>query len=154
MKRDFSKITHSISKIVQPIKKQKISNTKWISATHLKNYMVNDTLVDWLKLHDKQRIGENNEQHNREHNEYQTYHNFPTNKKKSFSDFLMEQGIKFEAEIVKVLSKKVPIVFISDKITDDTCKETAKHIKNGTPVIHSAPVRNRKIILRGLLTLL
>jgi hypothetical protein len=154
MKRNFSKIV-SCSGVV-PNKRQKLTNIKWVSATHLKNYMVNDTLVDWLKLHDKKRIGlvDNRSLENRNYDNKVSINNLSVPKKRTFTDFIKEQGIMFENEIVKVITKKVPIVFISDKITDDTCNETISHIKKGTPIIHSAPVRNKSNNTQGIVDLI
>jgi len=165
MKRDFSKtLTRSLSTVFQSRKKQKL-NVNWVSATHLKNYMVNDTLVDWLKLHDKKSsnisvkrlsgdlIQSSSSQSSSSQSSSSQSSSSPSTKR-TFNDFRMEQGIKFETELIKLISKKVPIVFVSDKITDDTCNETIKHIKNGTPVIHSAPVRNSTNNTQGIVDLI
>lgn len=157
MKRNFSVITRSVSEkmrkeiegLERPLKIQKTNDIKWISATKLKNYIAKDPLVDWLDLHDKGHSFVSNKGKKNIQNINNRFRNTSI-----FSNYLMSQGRKFENEIIKIIEKKVPIVYISEYITDESCEETIKHIKKGTPVIHSAPVRNRKNHTHGIIDLL
>src|SRR5579862_7852613 len=62
-----------------------------VSATSLKNYILDDSLVDWLDL----------------------YH--PNNKKEDhFSTFLKAKGLEFEEKVISFINtNKVPVVTIS-----------------------------------------
>jgi len=111
-------------------------NIKWISATKTRNFLLNDSLVDWLKVHgSSSKIGVKN-----------------TNR---FMSFIMEKGIQFEDALIKYIHKnKTPIVTVSEYITDESVSKTISLMKNGTPVIHSAPVRNNNNKTHGIIDLL
>ena len=111
-------------------------NIEYISATRTRNFILNDSLVDWLKEHSTYRksIYQNND---------------------GFTNFLMEKGIEFEKKLVKYINQhKLPIVTISEYITNDSVNQTIKLMKEGVPVIHSAPVRNPKNHTHGIIDLL
>lgn len=105
----------------------------WITATDIKNYMINDPLVDWFKKYSRK----------------------PDQPNKHFSSFIMDRGNVFEKQVVEYISKnKFNIVFISPRITPESCQETISHMKNGTPIIHSAPFENPINNTRGVIDLL
>lgn len=109
---------------------------EYISATQTRNYMLNDPLVDWLKVHG--------------HHSH-TGHN----ENGGFTSFIMEKGVEFEAELVKYINMhKLPIVTVSNYITNESVKKTINLMKEGVPVIHSAPIRNIKNRTHGILDLL
>lgn len=108
-----------------------------VSASHLYNYMIGDPLVDWLKY-----IRNPSPVHTTSNNE-------------SFQRFIKNKGNDFENEIVNYIHKnKVPVVKISDQITNETIEKTKEFMKKGIPVIHSAPVRNNYNGTQGVIDLL
>lgn len=107
----------------------------FISATHTRNYMLNDSLVDWIKMK-KCKAGRTSRKDN------------------NFTSFIMNKGCEFEDEVVKYLKRRIPVVTVSTKITIESLAETIKLMKNGTPVIHSAPVRNLEDGTQGIIDLL
>ena len=110
---------------------------KWISATKTRNYMLKDTLVDWLK----------------EHKQVSSPHR--GNKQDGFISFIMNRGIEFEDKLIKYIhSNKLPIVSVSEHITDSSVQKTIDLMHAGTPIIHSAPVRNSKNKTNGIIDLL
>ena len=109
-----------------------------VSATHIHNYMINDTLVDWLKLSRpvKRRVSR------------------PT-QTLSFDKFIKEKGLNFESKVIEYIkTKELPIVTISNYITDEDCKKTIASMKAGIPIIHSAPVKNMYNNTNGIIDLL
>jgi hypothetical protein len=109
----------------------------WVSGTDVRNYMLRDTLVDWLKLTKKRA---------KKHN---------TSPTEPFSDFIIQRGRDFEDRIVEYLHKnKIPITTVSDKITDKTCDNVVKLMKSGIPIIHSAPFKHGKTHIRGVIDFL
>jgi hypothetical protein len=109
----------------------------WVSATQIRNYMINDHLVDWLKLYTT-----NSSRHNK----------LPH---KSFNSFILNKGVQFESEVVKFINnRRIPVVSVSEYITDKSVQETIDLMKKGTPIIHSAPVRNNKNLTKGIIDLL
>lgn len=112
-------------------------NTSWVSATHVRNYMLNDPLVDWLGSTTKK-------------SSLSTFKNNP-----GFLDFIMKRGIEFERELVKYIREhKIPVVTVSDVITDQSVAKTECLMKEGTICIHSAPLRNIKNNTQGIADLI
>ena len=115
-------------------KTKRLCNTEYnnfVSGTMIRNYMINDSLVDWLNL-------------------------YLVNIKKEpdLTLYLLIKGQEFERSIVNLISKKFPIVYVSNKANETTAKRTIELMKNGTPIIHSAPVYDKKLKLKGVIDLL
>ena len=112
----------------------------WISATKTHNYLLNNTLCDWLDLYGK--------------NERQ----FPSSKfhesNESFIDFLMRKGVEFEDELIRFLGKSHRVVTVSKYYNIDKVQDTLKYMKQGVPLIHSAPIFNKKNKTYGIVDLL
>ena len=120
-----------------PKRKQNLS---MVSATHTKNYMVKDPLVDWLKIHSKHHT--------------KTSFRHPITSE-TFSTYIMKQGIDFESKIIEYINtNKVSVVTVSSYITDSSVKKTISLMKKGTPVIHSAPLCCKEEGLDGIADLL
>ena len=104
----------------------------WVSGTDVRNYMLRDPLVDWLKLTKKSE-----------------------QKLKPFFDFIIQRGRDFEDGIVKYIHEsKIPVITVSNKISDKTCNDVVKLMQAGIPVIHSAPFKNGKRHIRGIIDFL
>jgi hypothetical protein len=148
----FSRIT-SIGAAVEPIAQRTRSKNQylqdpfmapvqsqvrmscWVSATHTRNFMLNDHLSDVLKA----RAGE--------------HHGHIS--KDSFNNYIMNTGTVFEKELVEFIRCQLtPIVSVSDRITDDSVAKTIELMNAGVPVIHSAPVVNETNHTRGIIDLL
>ena len=112
MKRKIDLVLKSVEKVIENSnKKQKIR------ATDLKNFMIKDPLVDFLKLKNPIQKSTNN-----------------------FSSFIMKKGCDFETELIKYINiNKHPVVSIDSNEQSDTIKL----MKQGIPIIHSAPLKNR-----------
>ena len=84
--------------------------------------------------------------------EHPNYRQFQNN---GFKSFIMEKGVEFEKKIVDYIhNNKVPVVKVSEYITDETIRYTKQLMKSGTPIIHSAPVKNIKQRTHGIIDLL
>lgn len=129
-------------KIFHEIQNIKNEEIEWISATKTRNYMLNDTLVDWLDEH--------YEKNNLNKNRHSTI-NFQTN---NFNNFIMEKGVDFENELVKYINNNIPIVSVSNIINDESIRKTISLMKAGTPIIQSAPIKNYKNNTKGIIDLL
>ena len=54
----------------------------------------------------------------------------------------MNRGVEFESELVKYINiHRVPVVSVSEYITDESVSKTKDLMFQGVPLIHSAPVR-------------
>ena len=111
----------------------KRNKVTWVAASHLYNYLIKDPLIDWIKIGKKGR---------------KTNHD-------SFLKFLMNRGREFESEVVKYIHEhKIPVVSVSDVYSAEGVKKTISYMKEGHPVIHSAPIRNTKNNTHGVIDLL
>jgi len=115
-------------------KKKRRNNRLWVSATKTRNFMLKDCLVDWLKL--VKNKGKNKGKNNMRNNEFT-----------GFSRFIIDKGNEFEDELVKYIDTNIfPVVKVADG--KDACvkvnfEKTKKLMLDGTPIIHSAPVRTK-----------
>jgi len=118
-----------------PLKKKSLP---WVSATSTRNYMINDGLVDVLKMYHKDNHGFSG------NNQYDT-----------LTQYLMDKGNEFEREVVKYIDENcLKSVYVADIINDRTVQQTIDYIKQGVPLIHSAPVRNKRNGTHGIIDLL
>ena len=98
-------------------------NKDWISATSTFNYLMKDPLIDWLKL----------------------YYRAKTDRNGTFTNHIMEQGNVFEAEVMKLISKKFKVIDIKggdDPRSKIKIEETLAAMEKGVPIIHSGILFN------------
>ena len=113
---------------------------RMVAATHLHNYMINDGLVDWLRIQTRPDISRRVS---------------TTNKSNNFTDFIKQKGINFEDKVVEYIKNiGLTITSISQYITDEDCQRTITSMKSGIPIIHSAPVKNMYNNTYGIIDLL
>jgi hypothetical protein len=104
----------------------------WVAASKVRNYMLNDPLLDWLAYYGKKKYTESNiEMPYMEH----------------FHTFLMNKGIEFEKEVMNLLYKNygsniVTIADITQARSVEKYNETLMHIKKGTPIIYQGVLHN------------
>lgn len=121
--------------------KNKRENLGWVSATKTHNYMLNDGICDWLRLYGKKgRV-------NYKKQVVKQYEN-------TFTDFLMNKGLEFERDIIKYLKKKYKCTKVADFYTLSDTKKTLKFMKQGIPIIYSAPIYNPDNKTYGIIDLL
>ena len=111
-----------------------------VSASKVRNYLLNDTLVDWLNEYnvtsidsDISKVKPNSKS---SVNSYRENYNVD-----EFTRHIMEQGNIFEKEVIKILGKKVKIVQASESFQAREIRNfnyTKKLMKEGVPVIFQA----------------
>ena len=112
----------------------------WVAATHLRNYVMKDPIVDWLALSSPRKK--------------------PAFKRKSsvedtFQSFIQQKGIDFEDALVEYIhSNKIKVVSVSEYHTKEAVKKTEELMRRGVPVIHSAPVTDPVTNTGGIIDLL
>ena len=110
-----------------------------VSATHLHNFMIDDCLVDWLKL--RSRPG------TRKSPVYGT--------KNDFTEFVMNKGIEFEDKLVRYINNTIlPVTKVSEYLTEEGYTKTIEYMQEGKPIIYSAPVKNMNTNTQGIIDLL
>jgi hypothetical protein len=109
-----------------------------VSATSVRNYMLNDPLIDWLKeykIHDINDIPSNTP------NSMAIIKSNPD----PFVKCIMDAGTEFEDELIKILSKNHKIVKVGDYILSRSIEkfhETIDLMKKGENIIHQAVLHN------------
>lgn len=129
-------------------KKQKIKNLnpciddKWISATRLRNYMLNDPLIDWLNLYGESKGFVRDSKSNS-----------ALQNQLSFSSYIMNKGNEFEKYIVDEMKEKHTTNFVTvnnESLSPILLKyhrqinDTYDLMKNGTNIIYQGLVYNPK----------
>ena len=114
--------------VYQPLKQVCLNNVirwdNWVSATRIRNYMIDDPIIDWLSMYSSKT---------------NTPKSSPLNM--SFQQYVMKQGIKFEENIINTIKQKFPncvatVANYQEAKSYNKYIETVKHIKNGTPIIY------------------
>lgn len=131
-------------------KKRKYNRTEnnphklsWVSATDTRNYMIKDTLVDFLRERKRNNLS-------------------PPNickqvkfQSTNFQSFLFRRGQDYETNIMKYLHNTgLDFITISSMITPKTCKQAKTAIKNGIPLLYSVPVQNHTKKTQGVIDIL
>lgn len=144
MKRSFVSTVYQNTRskrprLAIPFSSRKRERPQVVSATHVHNYMVNDTLVDWLRSRSRRGT--------RTTPVYSSNH--------GFTNFILKQGIQFESKLIRYMNTQgINIVTVSDFITDESCKKAIDLMKEGIPILHSVPVRNNYNRTQGIIDLL
>lgn len=116
-----------------------INWNNWVSATRIRNYMLDDPLIDWLDL-------------------YYTKFNKSINNM-TFQQCVMKQGIKFEEKIISDLKKKYPkdivtVANFQEAKSYDKYLKTITLMKKGVPIIHQGVLHDYDYKIFGMPDLL
>ena len=109
-----------------------------ISATELRNYFINDPILDWFK-----HYGEMN--------------GFARDSSKNYIDFVMNRGNEFEEYIIGELGKKKNFVNIREnynEFCEDGVIDTINAMKNGIEIIYQGYLYNSDLGIYGIPDLL
>jgi hypothetical protein len=153
---DFSSKTKVINKSKRRIlvrnpyenKKRKRSNSldyknKWkrmVSASKVRNYLLNDPLLDWLNEFNITSIYDSPK--NRISNSISSRKFLNID---DFTKYIMDQGIIFEREVYKILKKKYNIVKVAESYESrslEKFKKTVKLMKNGVDILYQPVIQD------------
>jgi hypothetical protein len=106
----------------------------WVSASATRNFMLRNTLIDWLDLHGEEAG-------------FTRDNAVPGwNENTDFVGFIMAQGNAFEAAIVRHLESLRPLVRIGrghiDSQSIEKAEETFAAMREGLPLIHQGVLRD------------
>jgi len=130
-----------------------------ISATSIRNYMLNDPLVDYLKEYNisSHTLDKPDSKKRKSNDISDLSSNIPISKKcKSsniFSEYIMNSGIIFEDELIKLLEPNHTIVKVADFTESRQIKkfnETISLMKQGIPIIYQGVLHNNENNTYGL----
>jgi hypothetical protein len=123
-------------------KKRKINNS-WsdidmVAASHIRNYVLNDPLLDYLKEYNINSLNDKPTKHN-----YSKCNiDVPVD---LFSKFIMDEGIDHEKKIYKILSDNHKIITACDYTeckTKQAFNKTIQLMKEGYPIIYQGVLHN------------
>jgi hypothetical protein len=125
-------------------KRRKVSNdinwSEMVSASSVRNYFLNDTIIDWLKEYNITSISDiptQKEGNSRGVIKYEI--------EDTFTKFIMDQGIFFEEKIIDIIGKKHLITKVAESYqSKDTelFKKTISFMKEGKPIIYQGILHN------------
>ncbi len=127
------------------------SNINWkymISASSVRNYMLNDPLIDYLKEYNITKIEDLNKKKKRcKQLKNVTKLNTKTSNKKNktFLQHILDGGVQFESDIIDIIKKNHKIVKVAeytDIHNQDKYEETINLMKQGTPIIYQGLIYN------------
>jgi hypothetical protein len=117
----------------QPISKKRTLDNNWIAASRLRNYVLNDPLIDWLRMYETKNKS--------------SQHIQSQNSDNIFLNLILNNGIKYEERIVQELMSVYTYNFV--KICDslesrniDMLDKTLDTMKEGIYLIHQAVLHN------------
>jgi hypothetical protein len=154
-KNDFDeKIYYNQELNERPTKKPRKDNDDFwkdmISASSIRNYMLNDPLIDFLKEYNIHTLED-------------TPSKIPNSRKNvepnvdTFTKHIMDAGIEFENELIKILKNDHQVVKVADHFQSknkEKLDETIKLMKEGIPIIYQAVLHNYENKTFGLSDLL
>lgn len=142
MKRKNDTILTNISKLI------KLDFKYYNTATSIKNYILNDPLIDWLSYYNIRNIND-----------------LPNNnkikiKKSIFENYIIEKGTEYEKVIFNIIKNNYPYVLIGESYNAQSQKlynETLECLLEGIPIILQGVLHNYNnktygcpdIIIRG-----
>jgi hypothetical protein len=92
-----------------------LRSDKWVGATWVRNYMMNDPLIDWLSKYSMAKHARGN-------------------------TILFQRGKDFESAVIAELRKRFPVITVSERYDMSKLHKVKELMEMGTPIIHSAPV--------------
>ncbi len=132
-------------------KKQCLTDwSKMIAPSNIRNYMLDDPLIDWLKYYSINSINDRP----RQHNNYNYNSTNMNNLAPTFNNFIMEQGCLFEQIVIdKLKETNFSIISIADGYEDvksnDKYLETIKSMREGYDIIYQGVLHDYKNNLYG-----
>lgn len=110
----------------------------FVSASSIRNFMLNDPIIDYLKEYNSKNINIINKRQ---------YKKIKKQNKKqdNFTDFILNAGVNFEEELINILSKDHEIIKVAEYTESrnvNKFKETINLMKKGVPIIYQGVLHN------------
>lgn len=110
--------------LYQVRRKKRKQSPLFVAATHIRNYLIKDTLVDWLK--------------------YVKFKGKKVKEISGFNEYIIQKGVEFEDKLVQYIHDNIlPVEKVCDKFDEKKVRKTKELMKKGVPIIHSAPVKTK-----------
>lgn len=123
---------------------------QWVSATETRNYLIRDPFLDWCKINSlnlmaNQRTGRS------------ATKAISLNKhKQNFTEFIMDQGTKFETYLVAYLCRQYGADIMVDiggsmsARSNDKVKQTLDAMNRGVPIVYSGVLHDEELRAYGV----
>jgi hypothetical protein len=163
LNKSSRQIRYQRKEILSASKKRKLNDdddeevVDWdsmISATSIRNYMLNDPLLDFLKEYNINSL-------DAEPTRIKFSNKLPYNRCNNFNMFtncIMKAGIEFEDELIKIIKNKHKVVKVADSYIHSRCNdkfiETINYMKKGVPIIYQGVLHDYNNKTYGLPDLL
>lgn len=147
---DVNKSWNEFNKPSMIIENNKINNDLWISPSSIKNYMMKDPIIDWIKLKNNNHKVNN---YKKMKNENKLKLDITKKNNNQMLDLLFKMGIEFENKVFSYLEEKYGrnvIKIENKKICDEICNKTIEYMKKGVPIILHGQVRNHDNMTYGI----
>lgn len=112
-------------------------NDKWtrmVSASKVRNYLLNDPLLDWLNEYNITSVYDNQKNRTSNSSSRKSFNNID-----DFTKYIMEQGNIFEVEVYKLFKKKFNIVKVAESYesrSPEKFKKTINLMKKGVDILY------------------
>jgi len=120
--------------------------SKWVPIEHTRNWVLQDPILDWLRIHGERAGFLRDDQR-------QNY-----DPRSDFRRFVLEKGLAFEAGVVRLLQDRVAVVRIAESVDDARAiakaVATIDALRAGVPVVTQAVLRNPARQTYGVVDLL
>lgn len=121
-------------------KGQFINWSNWVSASRIRNYMMDDPIIDWLNLYPEKVV---------------TNQNSIQRTNKLFQRYIMDQGIAFEENIINTIKERfskyvVTIANNQEAKSHDRFIDTINSIKNKVPIIYQGVLHDYDYCIFGM----
>jgi hypothetical protein len=122
----------------------------WVSATRIRNYMIDDPIIDWLELYAQKSVMFSDET-------YKQQLTSIAEKQSTFQQCIMKQGTVFEQKIINAIKQKFPVATVAnyqESKSYDKYMETVSLIKKGVPIIYQGVLHDYEHKIFGMPDLL
>jgi hypothetical protein len=131
--------------IQEPTKKIKVDDfSEMVSASSIRNYMLNDPLIDYLKEYNIFSL-ENEKRQNIYNKKIPNSRAIVEPSFDTFTRYILDAGIEFEEELIKLIKNKHNVVKVSEFIQcrkKEKMNETIQLMKDGIPIIYQGVLHN------------
>ena len=137
---ETNKLWNNFNKHSIILNENKTNNNFWISPSSIKNFILKDPIIDWIKLKNKSNV--------------QIYNKKKIqNSQNHMLDLLFKMGIEFENKIFDHLKNKYKnnvVKMDNVKICDEICNKTIEYMKKGVPIILHGQIKNYDNMTHGI----
>jgi hypothetical protein len=115
--------------------------SKMVSGSSIRNYMIDDPLLDWLKYYNIDNINKKPKKHNNNINNISINNNISNNNISinNYTNFIMEQGLLFEQQVVDKLKESYNVIQVSfnnDSFSYEKHLKTVELMNKGVEIIY------------------